>query len=50
MHAVVNDNKLKWNQESSGYLKSVFSALQSHEIANPKSQKTKLFHLYYMLL
>ena len=39
----------KWNQESSGSLKSV-SALQTHEITNHNSQKTKLFHLYYMKL
>ena len=33
--------------EISGYLKSV-STLQTHEIADHKLQKTKLFHLYYM--
>ena len=31
------------------YLKSV-STLQTHEITNHKSQKTKLFHQYYMTL
>ena len=33
--------KSKWNQESSGCLKSV-STLQAHEITNHKSQKYKV--------
>ena len=41
--------KSKWNQELLGYLKSV-STLQTHEITNHESQKTKLLHLYYMTL
>ena len=39
----------KWNKEPSGYLNSV-STLQTHEITNRRSQKTKLFHLYYITL